>query len=90
MNNDNVIEYLKSILREIRQQAPHQALSLDADFVDVLGMDSLDLANFVTEVECRFRVSLSSESLRSFNTLNKLGELLQVGASARLEPTAFG
>jgi acyl carrier protein len=90
MNKHNVIEHLKTILRDIRQQAPHHALTVDAEFVDTLGMDSLDLANFATEVECTFRVTLSPETLKTFNTLNKLGELIEVGSSSRREPTAFG
>jgi acyl carrier protein len=90
MNKHHVIDHLKKILREVRQQAPHHALTLDAEFIDTLGMDSLDLANFVTEVECTFRVLLSPEALKTFNTLNKLGELIQGGALERSEPGAFG
>jgi acyl carrier protein len=90
MNRETVVDRLKSILRDIRQQAPHHSLTPDAEFIDALGMDSLDLANFVTEVECTFRVHLSAESLRTFNTLNKLVELLEGDALARHVPSAFG
>jgi acyl carrier protein len=77
MSDGTVMERLRGILREVRRQAPHHALEADVNLVDTLGLDSLDVANFVTEVECAFRVALPLDALRQHNTLTSLSTLIR-------------
>lgn len=77
MIRDVILRRLRDILREVRGQAPHDRLSGDMNFVNTLGLDSLDVGNFVVEVENTFSVHLGVDGLRDLDTLDKLSNHIE-------------
>lgn len=73
---DKINQRLRECLREIRSQAPHDELVTDGDIVSMLGLDSLDVGNFVVEIEHAFSMSMGVDALREHNTLMKLSAFI--------------
>jgi acyl carrier protein len=73
-------ESLRSSLRELLENetgAQRPDLPDTLGLREELGLDSVDLVSLVMQVECQFRVRLSSEELAQLKTVGDLLNLMQ-------------
>jgi acyl carrier protein len=76
MSPETIRQRLRELLRTVRLQAAHDSLSADADFIQGLALDSLDVGNFLMEVETEFDVQLGLEGFAELRTLDLLSEFI--------------
>jgi len=73
-------ESLRNSLRELLENetgAQRSELPDTLGLREELGLDSVDLVSLVMQVECQFRVRLSSEELAQLKTVGDLLNLMQ-------------
>lgn len=59
------------------------ALAIDTDFVSGLGLESVQVMEFVMEVEEAFDIAIDLDSLSSVRTLKDLARVVDLSAGAR-------
>lgn len=83
-----MIETIKQILIEVKALpvTPDQ-LSDETDVIDEIGLDSIELLNFLLEVEAQLRIRIDFDRLdfSAFHTISKLVEVLQSMPSVAAE-----
>ena len=74
MSNE-IDQTIRAILSDIRDGLDFSNTSTDADFGDV-GLDSLDTASLLLEVQERFGVKISDDDAEDLNTIGKLAAFI--------------
>lgn len=65
-----------NILKEEIKKEFHKDVKIDTNFKDV-GIDSIDLLNFVIKIEERFSISFSDSELLELFTVNDVVKLIE-------------
>lgn len=72
---DDVIDVLRVEIRKVKDTLP-LATATDALLMTDLGLDSLDVVEFVARVEEVYRVSVSDEDWQELTTLQQIADYL--------------
>jgi acyl carrier protein len=75
MKPEEVLAKVKEILEREFEIAPQKVVP-DATFVGTLGMDSLDVVDFVSYIEFAFEIDVGLQAYRDINTVQKLVDVL--------------
>lgn len=67
---------IREILANIRDEFDFSETSVDADFGDV-GLDSLDTASLLLEVQEKFDVNISDDDAEELNTIAKVAAFIR-------------
>ena len=84
----------ESLRGSLRQLLEKETGANRADLADTLslreelGLDSVDLVSLVMQVECQFRVRLSSEELAQLKTVGDLLDLMEAKLAAPPQSSA--
>ena len=73
---DDLIEVLRTELRAVSDQIPDQ-LPLDRSLEADLGIDSLDVLEFVARIEFRYQVLVPDEDWPRLQTLDDIADYMQ-------------
>ena len=71
-----IFEKIKEILCDEMDLNPAD-ITEDANVIDDLGLDSLDLANLVTEIEDEFNITVKDEDLEGVTTIGGFVEYVE-------------
>ena len=75
MTHEEAFARLKEIL-ERDFEIPPEKVTLDASFMGTLGMDSLDVVDFVSYIEYAFDIDVGLQAYRDLDTVQKLLDFL--------------
>jgi len=75
MKHEEALERLKEILLRDFEIPPHK-VTLDASFMGTLGMDSLDVVDFISYIEYVFDIDVGLQAYRDLDTVQKLLDFL--------------
>jgi len=73
---DDVIDVLRVEIRKVKDTLP-LATATDALLMTDLGLDSLDVVEFVARVEEVYRVSVSDEDWQELTTLQQIADYVR-------------
>jgi acyl carrier protein len=76
MKQISLQQHLREILKGVRPQAPHDKLGVDDDIIETLGLDSLDIANFIVELDYLFHIQIDFKTFKSLKGLRSLEEFI--------------
>jgi acyl carrier protein len=81
---DEILARLRSIAAD-RADLAAPTIDLDADFIDDLGMDSLDMVEFQMAAEEAFAIAIPDDKVDSIRTVRAAGDLVRelLAAEAR-------
>jgi len=69
---DEVFSALREELQDMKKQDAVQHMTEDALFKDDMGLDSLDIVEFVARAELRYRVHVPDEDFSGLDTVGKV------------------
>jgi len=75
MTREEALARLKQILERDFEIPPHK-VTLEASFMGTLGMDSLDVVDFVSYIEYAFDIDVGLQAYRDLDTVQKLIDFL--------------
>jgi acyl carrier protein len=75
MTREEALARLKQILERDFEIPPHK-VTLESSFMGTLGMDSLDVVDFVSYIEYAFDVDVGLQAYRDLDTVQKLLDFL--------------
>ena len=75
MSSEEVFEKVKGIIVE-QLGVTEDTVTMEASFIDDLGADSLDVVEFLIELEDKFNVSFDSEDTKNIKTVGELINLI--------------
>lgn len=75
MTREEALARLKHILERDFEIPPHK-VTLEASFMGTLGMDSLDVVDFVSYIEYAFDIDVGLQAYRDLDTVQKLIDFL--------------
>lgn len=70
------MEKTELILNDIKENLKVEELKLDASLND-LGLDSLDVAEYLLNLEDKYKIEFSSEEMQKLETLGDLVKLIE-------------
>jgi acyl carrier protein len=70
------MEKTELILNDIKENLKVKELKLDASLND-LGLDSLDVAEYLLNLEDKYKIEFSSEEMQKLETLGDLVKLIE-------------
>ena len=73
---DNLEQKIREIVAEIVEVEPEE-VTLEADFVDVLGMDSMQALEIMAAVEKEYKVQIPEEHLGKISNLKSMLDITE-------------
>ena len=75
MTHDEALAKVREILKN-DFEIPPEKITPEATFMGTLGMDSLDVVDFVSYIEYAFEIDVGLQSYRNLDTVTKLVDFL--------------
>ena len=72
LQRNQVFEALREELQSLKKEADFSHITEESHFKDDMGLDSLDIVEFVARAEIRYRVHVPDEDFAGLDTLGKV------------------
>ena len=73
---EKVLQFLQSNIVDIKPTLPRE-LPLEDHFVEIWGLDSLDLVEFVARIELEYKIEISDEDYKELYNMNKILDYME-------------
>ena len=75
--SEAIFENMKPIIIERLSLANPEVVTIDADFLEHLGADSLDMADMALALEAKFLVEITDEEMQKLRTVEDAVKLIE-------------